>query len=102
MKNDILKALGNHLENALNEYGLVIACIIIGILIGYYFKLFVSDAKYMKQVNLRLKDKDLRISQLNLIVSERLNKVIVEEQDKSFFRRLKKHFRSFKTKNKQS
>jgi len=96
MKDDIFKALGQHIETVLNEYGLVIACIIIGILIGYYFKMFVSDAKYMKQINLRLQEKDLRISQLNLIVSERLNKVTVETQDKSFFKKLKKYFKTFK------
>ena len=98
MKDKVLDNLSQLVEQALSDYGLVIACLIIGMLVGYYGKMFITDRKYNKQIIIRLKEKDLRISELNYIVLERLNKVSIQQKDKSFFKRLKKSFKKFSLK----
>tara|TARA_R100000149_G_C5791816_1_gene83015 strand:- start:184 stop:483 length:300 start_codon:yes stop_codon:yes gene_type:complete len=96
----IKEQLGNQVEQVLSEYGLVIACLVIGIIIGWNFKVWVADRKYNKQINLRFEEKDQRIAELNYIILSRLNKIKVKKQDKTFFKRLKKYFKKFRVKNK--
>jgi len=95
MSIDIKKELSGYVEQALTEYGLVIACIVIGIVIGWYGKLFLADRKYNKQINIRIQEKDQRIAELNYIVLDGLNKIKIQDKDKTFFKRLKKYFKKF-------
>ncbi|ASV29844.1 hypothetical protein [Maribacter cobaltidurans] len=95
---DIKKSLSEWIEQALQEYGLVIACLIIGMLIGWYGKLLFADRKYNKQIQKRFDEKDERIAQLNFIVHEKLNKITVPQADKDFFRRVKRFFKKFASK----
>lgn len=100
MVNKIKNALIKSIEQALEDYGIVIACLIIGMLIGWYAKVLFADRKYNKQIEARFKEKDERIAQLNFIVHERLNKVTVNQADKDFFRRVKRFFKKFAVKKK--
>lgn len=85
------------LNQALDKYGLVVACVVIGVFIGWYGKYLLSDRKYHKQINLRIREKETLISKLSFLVHERLEKVDVQTHDKVFFKRLKKYFkRNFK------
>lgn len=99
--NEVKEHVENWLVNLLNEafekYGLVIACLVIGIIIGWLLKRFLADPKYRKQINLRFAEKDERIARLSFLVHERLSQVTVQKQDKSFFGRMKKFFKNFKT-----
>lgn len=94
----IKEQLKNYIQQALTDYGLVIACITIGIIIGWYLKLFLADRKYNRQIKIRIREKDQRIAELNCIVLERLNKVTVKKQDRTFFKRLRKSFKNYSTK----
>lgn len=98
MSETIKDQLNNYIQQVFSDYGIVIACLVIGILIGWYLKLFVADRKYNQQIKIRIEEKDQRIAELNFLVLERLNKVTVKQQDKSFFKRLKRSFKKFSTK----
>ena len=93
MKEEILDKLTEYLNKTFEDYGLVITTLIIGIVVGYFFKMLVSDRKYMKQVDKLLAEKDNRIASLNIIISERLNTLTIDKKDKGFFRQLKKFFK---------
>lgn len=80
--------------DALNNYGYFTAALVIGMLIGWYFKHFVTDRKYNKQIELRFIEKDRQIDKLNQIILERLKKVNVDKVDKDFFKRVKKYFKN--------
>lgn len=82
-------------NQVLNEYGVIVATLIIGILVGWYSKWLLSDRKYIKQINLRLEERDQRIAELNCLVLEKLNKVTVEKKDRTFFKQLKNYFKKF-------
>lgn len=90
--------LNDYIQQVFSEYGIVIVCLVIGILIGWYLKLFVADRKYNKQIKIRIDEKDQRIAELNCLVLERLNQITVKKRDKSFFKRLKRSFKKFSTK----
>lgn len=92
---EIKSLLSELFKEVIADYGLVIGCLVIGIIVGWYFKFLISDRKYNEQINLRFAEKDQRISELNLIVLERLSKVQVVKQDKRFFKKLKKYFKVF-------
>lgn len=87
-------------EDALKEYGLVIALLIIGYTLGWFARFLLSDKKYFKQLEIRIQEKDQRISELGIIISDRLNKIQVIEQDKSFFKKLTRHFNNLNKKKK--
>lgn len=89
---DISSVMSHWLNQALTDYGLVFACFVIGFIVGVTMKYLVFDKRYREQVNKRIEEKDERIIHLNILVSERLEKVKVEKHDKSFFKGLKKHF----------
>ena len=72
-------------EDVLLDYGTLIAFLTIGIIIGWYIKFLISDRKYNKQIKIRFSEKDQKIAELQLLISERLAKVKVEEKDKTFF-----------------
>ncbi|THD67637.1 hypothetical protein E7Z59_08235 [Robertkochia marina] len=95
LKQEFLKIALEQLKN----YGVVITFFVLGILTGYYFKLFVTDRKYNKQIDIRFKEKDERIRELNLIVLDRLNKVQVEKESKGLIRRIKRYFKNFAKKD---
>lgn len=88
--------LSYYIKQVFEEYGLIIAFLVIGIFIGWYMKLILADRKFIEQINLRIEERDLRISQLNLIIDKRLNDVTVEKKDKRFFNRVKKFFKNLK------
>ncbi|WP_282089386.1 hypothetical protein [Aquimarina algiphila] len=100
MEGNIKKMLSESVEQVFAEYGLVIACLAIGMFIGWYFKLIFADRKYNKQIKIRFEEKDQRIAELNYIVYERLKKVSVEQKDKTFFKGLKRFFKKFRLKKK--
>ena len=89
MNDALKKQLNEYIQQAFSDYGIVIACLFI----GWHFKLFFADRIYNNQVKLRLGDKDQQIADLKSLVHERLNKVVIDTQDKSFFRRIKKYFK---------
>ena len=93
MNDALKKQLNEYNQQAFSDYGIVIACLLIGIFIDWYFKLVFVDRRYNNQVKLRLGDKDQQIADLKFLVHERLNKVVIDTQDKSFFRRIKKYFK---------
>jgi hypothetical protein len=84
-------------ETFFKEYGIITVSLVFGIIIGWNLKLFLADRKYNKQKDIRLKEKDERIAELNYMVYERLVKVSVKEQDKGFIKMLKKSFKKFST-----
>jgi hypothetical protein len=84
-------------ETFFKEYGIITVSLVFGIIIGWNLKLFLADRKYNKQKDIRLKEKDDRIAELNYMVYERLVKVSVKEQDKGFIKMLKKSFKKFST-----
>lgn len=100
MNNTLKDELNKYILEAFSEYGIIIAVLTIGIVIGWYLKLFVADRKYNKQINIRIGEKEQRIAELNYIILERLNKVTVQKKDETFFKRLKKSFKKFSTKKK--
>ena len=87
------KQLNEYIQQVFSDHGMVIACLFIGMLIGWHFKLFFADRRYNNQVKLRLNEKDQQIADLKFLVHERLNKVVIDTRDKSFFRRIKKYFK---------
>lgn len=87
--------LDEYVKQAFENYGLVIALLVIGFVLGWLFKTFVMDWKYNQQIKIRFKEKDQRIAELNFIISNRLNKIEVEKLDKAFFNRVKKYFKKF-------
>ena len=76
--NEVKTFLVEQLEQVFNEYGLIIAFLVIGIIIGWYLKLFLADRKFIEQINLRIDERDVRIAQLNLLIERRLNDIKVE------------------------
>ncbi len=85
--------LKDTVEQVLAEYGLVIGCLVIGILIGWFLKLFLTDWKYNRQVKKLIKEKNEKIAGLSLIISERLSKVIVTTDQYSTIKKIKKYFK---------
>ena len=89
MNDALKKQLNEYIQPAFLDYGIVTACLFI----GWHFKLFFADRRYNNQVKLRLNEKDQQIADLKSLVHERLNKVVIDTKDKSFFRRIKKYFK---------
>lgn len=83
-----------YIEKVFDQYGVVLVSLMIGFLFAWYGKRYLSDHRYLKQINLRLDERDRQIRTLNSIVLERMNKIEVEKKDKSFFSKLKKIFRN--------
>jgi len=75
------------------EYGIIVVALVVGIILGWYIKLWLADKKFIGQLKVRIQEKDLRIAELNCIVHDRLSKVVVDEQNKSFFKRVRKYFK---------
>ncbi len=94
MKENIIEQLNGAIIKAFSEYGIVIACLVIGIIMGWTFKTLFADRRYEKQIKLRLDEKDQRIAELNFIVYEKLDKVKVEKADSSFIKRVKNILRN--------
>lgn len=80
------------MQEALSNYGITIALLIIGFALGFFFKEYVSDRHLRKQMDLRFAEKDEYIRTLKVLVIERLSKVEVEKKDKNFVNRIKKFF----------
>ena len=55
----------------------------------YIIPLFFADRRYNNQVKLRLNEKDQQIVDLKSLVHEKLDNVVVDIQDKSFFDKVK-------------
>lgn len=92
MQDEILNSLKLQIQNALLNYGITIALLIIGFVVGFFFKEYVSDRHFRKQLDLRFQEKDDHIKSLKIIVSDRFSKIEVEKKDKSFVNRVKKYF----------
>lgn len=86
-----------YMQRIFDQYGIVIASLVIGFTFGYYFNTFFNNKKYIRQLNLRLLEKDKSIADLNAIVHQRIRNIKVEEQGKSFFRKLKSYFKKNST-----
>lgn len=99
MISSIKEGISAWIESCIKDYGWVLAIFTIGFVAGWKLKFFLSEKRYMEQVNLRIKEKDNIISDLKTLISERLKNVAVEEKDKTFFKRLKNFF-SINKKNK--
>ncbi|MDR1877630.1 MAG: hypothetical protein LBQ84_08425 [Flavobacteriaceae bacterium] len=93
MEIDLLQGLNEQLKYVWANYGLIIALVMIGFGLGFFFKEYVSDRNYKKQIELRIKEKDAYIGDLKQLVSERISKVSVEQKDVTFFNKLKKFFK---------
>jgi len=93
MINEIRAKLISISNQVLNEYGLVIVCILVGIIFGWYGKMFLADRKYQQQIELRIKEKDERISHLSELTLEKISKVKVVKQDAGIIQKLKKYFK---------
>lgn len=93
MQDEILNSLKHQVQNAISNYGITIALIIIGFVIGFFFKEYVSDRHFRKQLDLRFQEKDDHIKSLKLVISERFSKIEVEKKDKNFVNRIKRYFR---------
>lgn len=91
--NEFKKQISKCVEDALNQYGLVIALLIIGYILGWSARYLLSDKKYFKQLEIRLKEKDQKIDEYKLLISERLAKIEVKKEDASFFKKVKKFFK---------
>ena len=99
MKEDVKAKLIEQVDLVFSEFGIIIAIFIIGFIVGFFFKEYVSDRNYRKQVELRIKDKDVIISDLKQIVHERSKKVTstnISEPD--MFKWWRKIVKFFKTK----
>lgn len=94
VKSEVTKGINYYVQYAFENYGLLIAFLIIGFILGWYGKLFLSDKKYQEQIKLRFEEKDEKIAEYKIIISERLAKVEVKKEDASFFKRVKKFFKS--------
>lgn len=93
VKSEVTTGVNYYIKYAFENYGLLIAFLIIGFVLGWYGKLFLSDRKYQQQIELRFKEKDERISEYKVLISERLSKVEVKKEDSAFFKRVKKFFK---------
>lgn len=98
MLDNLNNQLQLHIEKVLDQYGVFLVGLMIGFMFAWYGKRYLSDRRYLKQINLRLDERDEQIRTLNSIVLERMNKIEVEKKDKSFFNKLKKIFRNPKKK----
>ena len=92
--NQLLKQL----DIALSNYGLIIAIAILSFTFGFFFKEYISDRHYRKQITLRFLEKDERINDLKQIIQERAKKLSVEKADPDLFRLWKKIVKYFKPK----
>lgn len=90
---ELKKQISNCVEDALSEYGLVVALLIIGYILGWSARYLLSDKKYFKQLEIRLEEKDKVIDDLKFIISDRLKKIQVEPQDKDYFKKIKQFFK---------
>jgi len=90
---DIKSKLAGLFEQVLSDYGVNIAMLVIGIILGWYLKRVLADTRYEKLNKQLLAEKDKRITDLNTMVSERLNKIVVDEESKTFFRKVKRYFK---------
>lgn len=86
--------LGESVEYVFNEYGTVIGLLCVGFFLGWNFKKYIADKKYVEQINIRLKEKDDLLQEYKELISERLKKVVVPKDDISIFKRLRKFFKS--------
>lgn len=93
MNSNIKGQVEDIIQRVLSEYGINIAFLVIGVVLGWYLKFFLADRRYSSLVKEFLKEKDERIASLNVIVSDRLNKIVVKEEDKTFFSKIKRHFK---------
>lgn len=91
---DIKHKVGGTIEGILADYGLVIGCLVIGIIIGWYLKFFLADRRYIKQIEIRFKEKDDYLNDLRKMVYGRLNEIAVEKKDRNYFIRLKRFFKT--------
>lgn len=95
----IEKQLLANISDLFLNYGTVIGCLVIGIVIGWLLKRYLTDQKYHKEVAKRMNDKDLRIAELNFLVHEELNRINIPKVDEPYINRLKRFFKnSFKIK----
>lgn len=90
----ITEQLQYYIEKVFDQYGVFLVALMIGFFLAWFGKRYLSDRRYLKQLNLRLDERDKLIRTLNSIVLERMNKIEVEKKDKSFFNKLKKIFRN--------
>lgn len=81
------------IQGVLSEYGINISFLVIGLVLGWYLKFFLADRKYNDLIKTVLNEKDERIASLNIIVSDRLNKITVKQEDKSYFTKIKRFFK---------
>ena len=88
----IKKLLNEQVTIAFRDYGLVIACIFIGFVLGFAFKSFVVDRRTNQLIKARFDDKDEQINDLKQLVYERLSGTS-EQIDPGIFKRLKKFFK---------
>lgn len=93
MYDEILNSIKTQLQLALSNYGITIALLIIGFTSGFFFKEYISDRHFRKQMDLRFEEKDEYVKTLKLIISERFSKIEVEKKDKDFVNRVKKFFK---------
>lgn len=96
MVDNIKDQLFKQVQLIFANYGLIIGIIFISFLTGFFFKEYVSDRHYRKQIDLRLKDKDERINDLKQIIQERAKKLTVDKTDNNLFMLWKRIVKYFK------
>jgi hypothetical protein len=80
------------LIKVLDDYGIIFATFVTGIIAGMLIKQHITDRRYYKSIEQRLLDKDKQIDDLKIIVHDRLKSVSIEKKDKNYFRRIMKFF----------
>lgn len=90
------QTLNDLIVKVLDDYGIVFATFVIGIIAGMLIKQYITDRRYYKSIEQRLKDKDEQIYDLKVLVSERFKKIEVEKHDKAFFNRILNYFKQIK------
>lgn len=100
IKDDFLDAVSQNMQTytakVFDQYGVFLIALLLGFVFGWYAKRWLSDRRYEKQINLRLKERDEQIERLNALVLDRMDKIVVEKKGKKFFNKLKRFFRNLK------
>lgn len=65
MTETIKAQLNSYIQQVFSQYGVVIICLVTGIIIGWQLKAWIADRKYNNQIKIRLEEKDQRIAELN-------------------------------------
>lgn len=88
------------IQYGFNTYKDFIFGLIIGIVVAWVYHRFVGNKNLRDSYKILIKSKEETIEAYKLLVSEKLDKITVDQKDKAFFKRIKDYFKHSNKKSK--